>query len=142
MSSNGSMIKNVSDTAIWVAFYRSIESKRKDALFHDPFANLLIGEYGKKITGSMKLFVKYAYWSVTIRTPLIDEYIQKYTTEGYKAVINLGAGLDTRPYRLSLPPETHWIEVDFPENIALKKAKLKDEKPKCKLKASGWIYPI
>jgi methyltransferase (TIGR00027 family) len=137
MSSNGSMIKNVSDTAFWVAFYRSFESKRKDALFHDPFASLLIGEYGKKISGPMKPFAKYAYWSVTIRTPLIDEYIQKYSIEGYTTVINLGAGLDTRPYRLSLPPETHWIEVDFPEIIALKNAKLKDAKPKCKIERIG-----
>lgn len=137
MSSNASMIKNVSDTAFWVAFYRSIESKRKGALFHDPFATLLIGEHGKKISGSMKRFAKYAYWSVTIRTPLIDEYIQKYNNQGYKAVINLGAGLDTRPYRLSLTPETQWIEVDFPEVIALKNAKLKDEKPKCKIERIG-----
>jgi len=137
LNSSISTIKNVSDTAFWVAFYRSIESERKDALFQDPLAELLLGEYGKKVSSSMKAFERYAYWSVTIRTPLIDKYILKYLNQGYKAIINLGAGLDTRPYRLSLPQETLWIEVDFPEVIALKNEKLKEKKPNCKLERIG-----
>lgn len=137
MNSNTSFIENVSDTAFWVAFYRSIESEKKNALFHDPLAALLTGEYGKKISSSMKPFAKYAYWSVTIRTPLIDEYILKYTNQEYKTVINLGAGLDTRPYRLSLAQEIEWIEVDFPQVIELKNEKLKDKNPNCKLERIG-----
>jgi len=137
LNSNISTIENVFDTAFWVAFYRSIESKRKDALFQDPLAELLLGANGKEISHSMKTFERYAYWSVTIRTPLIDKYILKYLNQGYKTVINLGAGLDTRPYRLSIPEETQWIEVDFPEVIALKNEKLKDEKPNCNLERIG-----
>ena len=29
-------IRNVSDTALWVAVYRAMESERSDAHFHDP----------------------------------------------------------------------------------------------------------
>lgn len=137
MNSNISTIENVSDTAFWVAFYRSVENERKDALFQDPLAGLLLEEYGKKVSGSMKAFERYAYWSVTIRTPLIDKYILKYLNQGYKTIINLGAGLDTRPYRLSLPQGTQWIEVDFPEVIALKNEKLKEKKLNCKLERIG-----
>jgi O-methyltransferase involved in polyketide biosynthesis len=33
-------------------------------------------------------------------------------------VLNPGAGLDTRPYRLKLPSQLNWIEIDFPKIIA------------------------
>lgn len=137
MTSNSTGIEDVSDTAFWVAYYRSIESEKTNALFHDPLAKILTGEHGKQVSSSMKAFSKYAYWSVTIRTPLIDEFILKYINQGYKAVINLGAGLDTRPYRLSLPQETQWIEIDFPKIIALKNEKLKNKIPNCKLERIG-----
>lgn len=137
MKSNTATIQNVSDTAFWVASYRAIESKKEHPLFRDPLAGLLTGEYGKKVSDSMKPIARYAYWSVTIRTRLIDEYILDYVKRGYKTIINLGAGLDTRPYRLDLPPEIQWIEVDFPEVIELKNEKLKDQKSKCQLERIG-----
>ena len=137
MNSGTSTIQNVSDTAFWVASYRAIESKKKNALFRDPLADLLTGEYGKKVSISMKPIARYAYWSVTIRTRLIDEYVLKYTNQGYNTIINLGAGLDTRPYRLAQPQDIQWIEIDFPEVVELKNEKLKDQKPKCTLERIG-----
>ncbi len=38
----GSSIEHVSDTALWVANYRALESRRSDALFHDPLAEKLL----------------------------------------------------------------------------------------------------
>jgi O-methyltransferase involved in polyketide biosynthesis len=40
---NANPIRNVSDTALWVATYRALESERPDALFNDPFARRLAG---------------------------------------------------------------------------------------------------
>ena len=48
-------------------------------------------------------------------------------------VVNLAAGLDTRPYRMQLPASLKWIEVDFPEILAYKEELLKAEKPACRL---------
>ena len=31
-------IRNISDTALWVAVYRAEESERPDAVFHDPYS--------------------------------------------------------------------------------------------------------
>ena len=133
MNSNTSSIQTVSDTAYWVAFYRATESRREDALFRDPLAELLIGEHGKKVSNSMKSIGPYVYWSVTIRTCVIDGYIQKYAAQGYTTLINLGAGLDTRPYRLALPQDFHWIEIDVPEIIEMKNERLQDHPPQCQL---------
>lgn len=35
-------------------------------------------------------------------------------------VLHLGCGLDTRVYRLDPPPSVRWIDIDFPEVIALR----------------------
>jgi O-methyltransferase involved in polyketide biosynthesis len=37
-------VRNISDTALWVAHYRAVESERADAHFHDPYARALAGE--------------------------------------------------------------------------------------------------
>ncbi len=35
-NTNRSEITHISDTALWVAVYRAMETERKDALFKDP----------------------------------------------------------------------------------------------------------
>lgn len=131
--SNDPVIQNVSDTALWVAYYRALESKRKDALFKDNLAELLIGDRGKKIAEDMSQGSPNTEWTVVMRTVAIDTYIQKLVEEGIDTVLNLGAGLDTRPYRMNLPSALKWIEVDYPNMIDYKNELLKNEKPACEL---------
>ena len=59
-----------------------IESKKEKPLFRDPLAALLVGEHGNKVSNIMAPIAKYAYWSVTIRTCLVDECILKYIRQG------------------------------------------------------------
>jgi methyltransferase (TIGR00027 family) len=125
-------IKHVSDTALWVAAYRADESERKDALFRDPLARKLAGSKGQLIANETK-GTQYTAWAVVIRTCLIDQMILGLLPEGIDTILNLGAGLDTRPYRLALPRHLRWIEVDFPHVIELKEEKLKDEAPNVNL---------
>ncbi|TAL42094.1 MAG: SAM-dependent methyltransferase, partial [Chitinophagaceae bacterium] len=42
-------------------------------------------------------------WSFVARTYLFDEFIMQHVEMGFDMIINLAAGLDTRPYRLQLP---------------------------------------
>ncbi|MGZ3723599.1 MAG: class I SAM-dependent methyltransferase [Bdellovibrionales bacterium] len=128
--SQDTKINHVSDTALWVAHYRAIESERPDALFKDPFAKILVGERGKEIADSMKTTSDHTQWSVVIRTTIIDNYIQELVkSEGIDTVINLGAGMDTRPYRLELPKHLRWIEVDYAQIINHKTNLLAHVKP-------------
>ncbi len=48
-------------------------------------------------------------------------------------VLNLAAGLDTRPYRMALPQSLQWIEVDLPDLLDYKEDLLKGERPNCAL---------
>ncbi|MBS0252894.1 MAG: class I SAM-dependent methyltransferase [Proteobacteria bacterium] len=123
------MIENVSDTAFWVAHYRGIESKRSNALFHDPLAAVLAGDRGRSIAEAMpRPFL--TEWVVAVRTRIIDEFVKGAVGRGVDTVLNLGAGLDTRPYRMDLPPKLHWIEADYPAMIDYKENLLSQEKPR------------
>jgi methyltransferase (TIGR00027 family) len=125
-------ISHVADTAFWVATYRANESARPDALFHDPLAARLAAERGRDIAERIAGGAQVA-WVVVLRTCIIDDYIRDAVAAGCDTILNLGAGLDTRPYRLELPPSLRWVEVDFPATIDFKNAKLAGEKPRCRL---------
>jgi O-methyltransferase involved in polyketide biosynthesis len=40
-------LRNISDTALWVAQYRVMETERPDAHFRDPLAKKLVGDRGE-----------------------------------------------------------------------------------------------
>ena len=126
------LIRNISDTARWAAFYRAMESKRPDAVFRDPFAGKLAGERGEQIAQAMHFSTKNA-WSWIARTYLFDRFILEGIQNGCDMVINLAAGLDARPYRLELPKTLQWIEVDLPGILQYKEEILATDSPKCKL---------
>lgn len=123
------LISNVSDTARWIAAYRAIESARRDALFDDPLAGRLAGELGHAIVAAAPR----VSWALVARTKLIDDIIVKSIGEGCDRVLNLAAGLDTRPYRLDLPPDFTWVEADLPALLAHKEQSLTGQTPRCRL---------
>ena len=125
-------IENVSDTAFWVAHYRAEETQRPDALFRDPFAGRLAGERGSTIAAAMPLS-RMTAWLMAIRTVVIDDYIRSALKDGIDTVLNLGAGLDARPYRMELPPSLQWIEADYPAMIEYKENILRAEAPVCRV---------
>lgn len=131
-----SIVDHVSETALWVAVYRAQETARPDALFKDPWAGILAGDRGQNIEKKASRS-KYVKWAVVTRTVIIDRAIEKLISEGVDTVLNLGCGLDTRPYRMKLPPELKWIEVDFPHMISFKKERLENEKANCHLEQIG-----
>jgi methyltransferase (TIGR00027 family) len=128
-------IENVSDTARWVAVYRAMETARPDALFRDPFADRLAGSQGREIVDEVKQGKALA-WPMIVRTAVFDEIIlDAVNQKKVDLVVNLAAGLDTRPWRLPLPPSLHWVDVDLPGILNYKTGMLKDETPKCRYEA-------
>lgn len=124
------LIRDISDTARWVAIYRADESDRKDALFHDPLARRLAGPLGEELAHAMSDASRNS-WAFVARTVAFDELILAEVARGADVVVNLAAGFDTRPYRLALPSSLLWIEVDLPKVIESKRELLADEKPAC-----------
>ena len=127
-----SPIRDVSDTAFWIAHHRAEESDRPDALFHDPLARRLAGERGQVIGRDLPA-QRFVAWNVSVRTCIIDDFIREAIAQGVDMVLNLGAGLDARPWRMELPPTLRWVEVDHPHLMAYKAEQLAGEKAHCQV---------
>lgn len=123
-------ITHISDTAHWVAMYRAFESERADALFDDPYARQMAGDLGGSIVREVPHGESIA-WAVIVRTAVMDEMILDCVEKGCTQVLNLGAGLDTRAFRLLLPPTLRWIDVDLPNMVAHRRACLKHHQARC-----------
>jgi methyltransferase (TIGR00027 family) len=128
-------ITSVPFTARLMAHYRALENKRECPLFTDPFAERLAGDlssyFGKYVRRSFQSDYPIAR-SYYIDQELLVPWCMK---QKKSQVVILGAGLDTRAYRLqSLSIGNHCVyEVDFPTIIRYKEEVLKDEKPICSL---------
>ena len=129
-------ITGVADTALWVAAYRAEETDRADSVLTDSLAGVLAGRRGAAIARKMPR-AELTAWSVLVRTCAIDRLIDEALALGVDTVVNLGAGLDTRPYRLTLPGALRWVEVDLPALVEYKNALLAEHRPTCELVRIG-----
>ncbi|PYV16022.1 MAG: hypothetical protein DMG21_13125 [Acidobacteria bacterium] len=131
--SENAQIENVSDTALMVAACRALETERPDGLVRDPFARRLAGERGMAIARASPI-PEWMCFGVGTRARFMDELLTESLANGQiRTVANLGAGLDTRPWRLALDPGLDWIEADFPHMLEYKAARLGDVPPGCRL---------
>ncbi len=127
-----SHIEHVSDTALLVAASRARETERPDGLIRDPFAARLAGERGMKLVENVQT-PEWMELGMGLRTRFLDELLFNAFATGVDRVLSLGAGLDARAWRLDLPADLFWMEVDFPEMLDYKYGLLDDTKPRCRL---------
>src|SRR5262252_4697695 len=126
-------IQHVSDTALMVAACRALETSRPDGLLHDPFAKSLAGPRGDAILHGISGWQLMCF-GIGVRTRFLDDLVvETIARENIEVVLSVGAGLDTRPWRLELPPHVRWIEADFPEMLSYKTRAMAAEEPKCRL---------
>lgn len=119
------------------ARHRALESRREDALFHDPLAQRLAGPDPGELE-RVPAFGARNTWSTAVRTAVFDELLSGLLErERPGLVLSLGAGLDARPYRLELPPELRWVEADLPEVVAYKEELLRGREPCCRVERVG-----
>lgn len=116
-------------STVYLAFFRALESNRPigKRLFHDPYARLFLPAYFRfwawiSVYPFFSWFVPWyiekrwpgALTAVVARTRLIDVMtVQAIENHGVNQVIILGAGYDTRPYRLTRQ-RVQFVEVDRP----------------------------
>jgi len=120
-------------TAQGVAKQRLIESlaKPNKRVIYDPYAKYfvlgasLIKLLGHKISVWLgDKIVPGMHEHLICRTRFIDDLIEESTSAGIEQYVILGAGYDSRAYRLKLPPKLKIFEVDQPEVQGIKRLKL------------------
>jgi methyltransferase (TIGR00027 family) len=97
-------------TACWTAAIRARENKKKDALIQDPWAEALAGEKGM---AWIEERTEESVMPILLRTRYFDDFLQRIVSQqGIKQIVLMGAGMDTRAFRLSWPEKTHIFELD------------------------------
>jgi methyltransferase (TIGR00027 family) len=108
-----------------------METARPDAHFRDLFAERLAGPEGLQIVNEMKRGRSLA-WPMIVRTVVFDEVVlDRIRNGGVDTIINLAAGLDTRPWRLALPASLRWFDIDLPGMTEYKATAMRDERTSC-----------
>jgi len=128
--------QRVSNTALGAATCRLIEQfqPEKTRLFHDSVVKDLVGTPIRALmqfTSMRNYTIKQTdaimpgiYGAQICRTRFIDEAVEKALSQGIRQVVILGAGLDTRPYRLAGMERVQVFEVDLPSVQEAKKKRL------------------
>src|SRR5436309_1029365 len=128
-----------SRTAAYMALFRAIESTRPAdrRLFADPLAaaflnrRLRIAAFVARLPGIGEVVPRYIdrHWpgprpSGVVRTRVIDDAVRDAVAAGCSQLVLLGAGYDTRPYRLPELADIETFEIDHPVTQAVKRAVL------------------
>lgn len=127
----------MSRTARYVALFRALESTRPPGhrLFEDEFARgfldrplrLVAGAARVPLLGSLIPWYIDRRWpcaraSVVVRTRLIDDTVTDALAAGMRQFVILGAGFDSRPYRIAALARGRVFEVDRGDVLAAKSA--------------------
>ncbi len=126
-----------SSTAESMVAYRLTESikSENERICNDPYAKFFISSH-LTVLGKIYLPHKIALWlhekilpgfynSIIARVRFIDDYTQECINNNIQQIVLLGAGYDTRAYRLSKNDDAiQFIEVDHPATQKQKKEKL------------------
>ncbi|MEY9964595.1 methyltransferase (TIGR00027 family) [Streptacidiphilus sp. MAP12-16] len=127
-------------TAVGVARIRALESERDDALFQDPLAAAFaaaggLPSYAERQSDrgregmdqeARRRWLGVAF-SIVIRTRFLDDLLADAVAAGCRQVVLLGAGMDSRAYRLAWPHGTRLFEIDMAEPLGFKQSVLDAE---------------
>jgi methyltransferase (TIGR00027 family) len=129
-----------SRTAEYMALFRAVETAEHPGrrLFEDPYAvSLLSGRtktlakaaripgVGRSVRVFLDLGWPYTRSSAVVRTRLIDDLVRAAIGSGARQLVLLGAGFDSRAYRLSEAKTIPVFEVDHPATQSVKCSRLR-----------------
>ncbi|MFI1431125.1 class I SAM-dependent methyltransferase [Streptomyces lydicus] len=122
-------------TAVGVARVRALETERENALFRDPLAHAFAAAGGlwpsppprpdDEAARRRRLAVSF---SIVIRTKFLDDLLQQASASGIRQVVLLGAGMDSRAFRMDWPEGTRLFEVDTAAPLDFKASVLRQER--------------
>jgi methyltransferase (TIGR00027 family) len=114
----------ISNTAYYCCGVRMEDANKIRSICKDEFAERFMDEKGRQIFEPFKSEKMSNISSIT-RCRLIDDYLLAELAENNQLnIITIGAGFDTRPFRLT---GGNWLEIDEPQIMNYKNEKLSVE---------------
>ncbi|HET9383468.1 MAG TPA: SAM-dependent methyltransferase, partial [Streptomyces sp.] len=122
----------LSKVSLWTAAAHAAEAGRSRPYLDDPWAAdfLYAARFDGGPPGDGPLKRLLPDWAV-VRSRFFDEFLQSAARSGCRQVVLLGAGFDTRAYRLDWPTGVHVFEVEAPAVLAFKERVLDGSPPSC-----------
>jgi len=122
-----------SQSALGIAFFRAIESQKPETrrICYDPYARTFlptVSYFLIKLIVDSGLYERMgpgAVGFIVVRERYIDDYLKAGLAEGLDQVVLLGAGFDTRAYRIPGIEQTRVFEIDYPATQETKRKGLK-----------------
>ncbi|NUP20802.1 MAG: SAM-dependent methyltransferase [Streptomyces sp.] len=132
----------LSRVALWTAAAHAAECGRDTPYVLDPWAAdfLHTARCGGGPPGDGPLQRLLPDWAV-VRTRFFDEHLLTASRSGCRQVVLLGAGLDTRAYRLRWPTGVHVFEVEAPAVLDFKDRVLDWSRPTCGRRSRVGVDP-
>lgn len=111
----------ISNTAFYCCGVRMDDAKRERSVCNDLYAERFMDERGFSIYEPFRS-EKMPNLSNVTRCRIIDDYVSsELKSSGNVNIVTIGAGFDTRPYRLA---GGNWIELDEPQIVVYKNENL------------------
>jgi len=132
MTSENDHNQMLASTAYWIAAVRASESKRKDRLFNDPWAEALASSEGSRWIQQRS---PDSIIPIVLRTRFFDDFLKRIISDNtaVRQIVLVGAGMDTRAFRMDWPEQTHFYELDQARILEYKNKILnsRSARPKC-----------
>lgn len=115
-------LSKVTGTMLVTLQYRASDALSRPSLLHDRAAVDALDKIGKPFGRLHTLAMSGDRYLVVLRAWQLDDWAAAFLRRHPDAtVLQLGCGLDSRAFRLDLPPGVHWYDVDLPEVIELRR---------------------
>jgi methyltransferase (TIGR00027 family) len=105
---------------------RALDSRLPRPFLGDTMADEIITKVGYDLARFPALTTKLLdprsrVFDIAVRAKTLDDLVRRFISDHPDAVVlDLGAGLDTRVFRIDPPPTVTWYDIDFPEVIDLR----------------------
>ena len=117
-------MKPITDTAFYCCGARMLDAAQDKPICGDDYAKLFMCAYGMAVFDRFKS-LELSNSSIIVRHRIMDDMLRQLLYANHDLnVVTIGAGFDSRPYRLH---GGHWFELDEPELIAYKNILLPSE---------------
>ena len=104
---------------------RALDNRSSDPILADTMADEIVRKLGYDC-GKFHLSAS-PIINIALRAKKLDEVALEFVTHHPNAVaLDLGAGLDTRMFRIAPPPTVDWYDIDFPEVITARRQLIPD----------------
>ena len=110
--------------ARWSAGAKAFELSlpKEQRVIADPLAHYYAGQEGMKMVGMMQMINPSVRKAIVLRARYMDDYARTCLNEGFEQVVLLGAGYDSRYFRMPEFHQAQVFELDLQSTQQIKKA--------------------